>query len=78
MSKAMNGKNFERQLSAAAIKLSRASDGDGVDPESGFSKQAIIDFIVDLPELGNSEQIEQAKAVLRRNGAVEAADSFAV
>lgn len=76
MSKAMNGKNFERQLSAAAIKLSRASEG--FDPESGFSKEAIVNFIIELPDLGNEEQIEKAKAVLRHNGELKAAESFAV
>lgn len=76
MSKAMNGKNFERQLRAASLKLARSESG--VDPESGFSRKAIIRFIIDLPSLGNDDQIEKAQAVLRRNGEIQAAESFAV
>lgn len=84
MTIAMNSKNFEVQLRAASIKLSRATSAENAgnncdfDPVSGFSTEAIRDFIIDLPDLGNRDQIEKSKAVLRRNGLVSAAASFDV
>lgn len=82
MSIALNGKIFkvrEVQLKAAALKLSRAvKNNENFDPQSGFSIDEIINFIVNLPCLGNEEQLAKAKAVLRRNDFSEIADSFAV
>lgn len=79
MSIAMNGKSFKIQLKTASMKLSRAKENDeNFDPQSGFSVEEIINFIVDLPCLGNDEQIAKTKAVLRRNGFSEIADSFTV
>jgi len=66
---AMNGKNFKYQLRNAAIKLQRAvSSDDNIDPQSGYSTSEIVDFIIELPDLGNDEQMSQARATLRRNG----------
>lgn len=78
MSIAMNGKGFEVQLMAASVKLVRAMDNDGFDPISGFDKDDIVRFLIDLSDLGNDEQISRVKAVLRRNGFIEEANSFVV
>ncbi len=67
MSKAMNGKNFERQFFAASVKLGRAVESNGADPVSGFSTDAIVEFLIQLPELGDNEQMGKVKSVLRRN-----------
>jgi len=48
--------------------LRRAVDAGGFDPQSGFSVREIVDFVRNLPEVGNAEQLAQANAVLRRNG----------
>jgi hypothetical protein len=76
MSKAMNGKSFERQLRNAAAKLSRVTDG--IDPQSGYAAINIVNFIVELPELGNEKQLAQAAAILRRNGYTKQADELVV
>lgn len=75
MSVAMNGKNFESQLRAASVKLQRAVSEE-FDPRSGFSTDAIVDFLIELPDLGNDEQIAKAQAVLRRNGFADKADEL--
>lgn len=70
---------FEFKLRNAAAKLRRAADNENrYDPVSGFSTDEIVKFIVDLPALGNEEQLAQSRAVLRRNGFTEEAESFSV
>lgn len=72
----MNGKSFESQLLKASIELERSvANDEDFDPQTGFSEEAIVHFIVWLPELDNKEQIEEAKAVLRKNGKSKNADN---
>lgn len=66
MSIASNGENFEVQLRAAVLKLSRIENG--IDPISGFTELDIRNFIVDLPEKDNKDQQAIAAAALRRYG----------
>jgi len=58
MNTAMNGKNFERQLLCASIRLRTL--------QQNFSRTEIAEFIADLPELGDEQQLLKARSVLRK------------
>jgi hypothetical protein len=73
--------SFEDLLESAGCRLTHAlalARSKRHDPHNDFEAKQIADRIVLLPELGNQEQIAATKALLRRAGMFEAADSFNV
>lgn len=76
MQHGLNGLTASQQLANASTKLRRAKANNGVDPVSGFDAEAIINWIIAFPAFGDEAVIAQAKAVLRRHGYENEADSF--